>query len=47
MYLGDRALFESTARFWTQCYALPAGESGAEVQFSDIYFLTALTDAHH
>lgn len=37
MYLGDRALFESTAKFWTQCYALPAGESGAEVDSFEIF----------
>lgn len=37
MYLGDRALFESTAKFWTQCYALPAGEAGAEVGFSYLF----------
>ncbi|CAM9149183.1 unnamed protein product, partial [Ectocarpus fasciculatus] len=40
MYLGDRALFESTAKFWTQCYALPAGEAGAEVGADAVRRLT-------
>ena len=31
MYLSDRALFDSTATFWTQCYARPAGAPGEEV----------------
>jgi hypothetical protein len=43
MYLADRAQFESTAQFWTQCYARPAGAAGEEVRdvytFIIIYFI--------
>jgi hypothetical protein len=37
MYLTNKAQFDSTARFWTDCYAMPKDSSAASVTCYNIY----------